>query len=420
MPWRLLLFRFRRTTGLPSGFPAWCEATEIVTAPHFGTECWAGFPLAEAAAERFGGPARLVNDAEMQGLAVIGGKGLELVLTLGTGAGTGVFRNGALMPHLELAHHPIHGKKTYNGYIGNDALEKAGKKHWNKRVARTIDILSALLHFDHLFIGGGNARKLSIATRRWMTIVPNDAGIEGGAALWRLPESIFRMTSGGNMAAAQRLAQAAPVLPKTSEFFLAGDAFLLDIDGTLLDIAATPEAVHAPDALKRTLARLQELTSGAVALVSGRSLVSIDQLFSPLAIAAIGCHGAEWRKNPGEKLERRAQPLSAGLKDALCGTVADLSGVRIENKNYTLAFHYRSAPCVQIHFGSAPCQCHRSTRRRSLPAARQVRFRGEALCLRQRRSHSRCSWAFRLSPTAARFSSVTTEPTNMLSLSFGR
>lgn len=151
------------------------------------------------------------------------------------------------------------------------------------------------------------------------------------------------------MAAAQRLAQAAPVLPKTSEFFLAGDAFLLDIDGTLLDIAATPEAVHAPDALKRTLARLQELTSGAVALVSGWSLVSIDQLFSPLAIAAIGCHGAEWRKNPGEKLERRAQPLSAGLKDALCGTVADLSGVRIENKNYTLAFHYRSAPsCKSI------------------------------------------------------------------------
>ena len=111
----------------------------------------------------------MVNDAEMQGLAVIRGTGLEFVLTLGTGAGTGLFRDGALMPHLELAHHPIYGKKTYNGYIGDAALKKVGKKHWNKRVARTIDILASLLHFDHLFIGGGNARKLSIATSAWMT-----------------------------------------------------------------------------------------------------------------------------------------------------------------------------------------------------------------------------------------------------------
>ena len=130
----------------------------------------------------------MINDAEMQGVAVIRGKGLELMLTLGTGAGTGLFRDGALMPHLELAHHPIYSEKTYNGYIGNAALKKVGKKHWNKRVARTIDILANLLHFDHLFVGGGNARKLSIATSAWMTIVPADAGLEGGAALWRLAD----------------------------------------------------------------------------------------------------------------------------------------------------------------------------------------------------------------------------------------
>ena len=63
----------------------------------------------------------MVNDAEMQGLAVIRGKALELMLTLGTGAGTGLFRDGAIMPHLELAHHPIHGNKSYNGYIGDGA-----------------------------------------------------------------------------------------------------------------------------------------------------------------------------------------------------------------------------------------------------------------------------------------------------------
>lgn len=170
------------------GFPGVVRGGKVVTAPHFGTADWAEYPLCAAASERLGGPARMVNDAEMQGLAVIRGKGLELMLTLGTGAGTGLFRDGAIMPHLELAHHPIYGGKTYNGYIGNAALKKIGKKHWNKRIARTIDILASLLHFDHLFVGGGNARKLSIETSAWTTIVPNDAGIEGGAALWRLPE----------------------------------------------------------------------------------------------------------------------------------------------------------------------------------------------------------------------------------------
>jgi polyphosphate glucokinase len=168
------------------GFPGMVRCGKVVTAPHFGTEMWTGFPLAAAASERFGGPARIINDAEMQGLAVIRGKGLELMLTLGTGAGTGLFREGALMPHLELAH-PIYKKKTYNDYVGNEALEKVGNRHWNKRVAHTIEILESLLHFDHLFIGGGNARKLSIKTSAWMTIVSNDAGLEGGAALWRLP-----------------------------------------------------------------------------------------------------------------------------------------------------------------------------------------------------------------------------------------
>jgi polyphosphate glucokinase len=168
------------------GFPGVVRAGAVVTAPHFRTEDWAGFPLAKAATERFGSPARLVNDAEMQGLAVIRGRGLEFILTLGTGAGTGLFREGRLMPHLELAHHPIYGrKKTYNDYIGDAALRKEGAKHWNKRVAHAVDVLTNLLHFDHLFIGGGNARKLTLEPSPSVTIVGNDAGIEGGGALWR-------------------------------------------------------------------------------------------------------------------------------------------------------------------------------------------------------------------------------------------
>jgi polyphosphate glucokinase len=130
-------------------------------------------------------PTKLINDAEMQGLYVIKGQGLELVLTLGTGAGTGLFRDGDLMPHLELAHHPLHKNKTYNDYIGDRALKKIGKARWNRRVRKTSDILFALLHYDHLFIGGGNSLHVEGELPPTTTLVSNDAGIEGGAALWR-------------------------------------------------------------------------------------------------------------------------------------------------------------------------------------------------------------------------------------------
>lgn len=132
--------------------------------------------------------------------------------------------------------------------------------------------------------------------------------------------------------------------PQVSEFSVARDAFLLDIDGTLLDIAATPEAVRVPATLKATLAILQQSASGALALVSGRPLSAIDQLLRPLSLAAIGCHGAEWRKVPGEDAVLRATPLSPAMREALLETVADLPGIHIEDKGYTLAFHYRRAP----------------------------------------------------------------------------
>ena len=157
-----------------------------------GETAWRGFALGPAVADALAAarnepvrPVQVINDAEMQGLAVIRGQGLEFVLTLGTGAGSALFRDGALMPHLELAHHPIHGRKSYNDYVGDQARKKIGKKRWNRHVARTIAILDALLHFDRLYIGGGNAQRIAFPLPDAVTIVSNDAGIEGGAALWR-------------------------------------------------------------------------------------------------------------------------------------------------------------------------------------------------------------------------------------------
>ncbi|MGH6889228.1 MAG: trehalose-phosphatase [Rhizomicrobium sp.] len=124
------------------------------------------------------------------------------------------------------------------------------------------------------------------------------------------------------------------------------DAFLLDVDGTLLDIADTPEGVVVPDALKRSLSRLQEQTAGATALVSGRRIADLDDLFAPLRLAAIGCHGAEWRRTPEVGIALRAPPLSARIGNALRAAVAELNGFRVEEKLYTLAFHYRQTPGI--------------------------------------------------------------------------
>ena len=168
------------------GFPGVVRGTRVITAPHLGTELWAGYDLAGILKRKLGGkPARIVNDADMQGLAVVKGKGLEFVITLGTGFGTALFRDGELMPHLEIAHMPAHGGKTFDEYLGDHALKKIGRNKWNKRVARMLPYLYTLLHYDHLFIGGGNTRLLSIELPRNATIVSNIAGLKGGAALWR-------------------------------------------------------------------------------------------------------------------------------------------------------------------------------------------------------------------------------------------
>jgi polyphosphate glucokinase len=182
----LLAKPFPQHDHIAIGFPGVVRDGRVITAPHWGTEKWAGFELAKALSKHLGNaPARLINDAEMQGLAVIKHKGLELVLTLGTGAGTALFLDGAIMPHMELAHHPIHKDMTYNDYVGNAALKECGKKRWNKRVRHTIEILESLLHYHHLYIGGGNATRITIKLPDNVSLVSNDAGLEGGAALWR-------------------------------------------------------------------------------------------------------------------------------------------------------------------------------------------------------------------------------------------
>jgi polyphosphate glucokinase len=166
------------------GFPGVIRAGRIVTAPHFEKDAWRDYPLEAAVSRRLGKPARLLNDAEVQGLGIIVGHGLEVVLTLGTGVGNAVFSAGRLTPHIELAHHPIHKSKTYNDYIGNEARLAHSSKKWNRRVLKTIEIVRSLLHYDMLYLGGGNAANITVDLPDNVRIASNDAGITGGIRLW--------------------------------------------------------------------------------------------------------------------------------------------------------------------------------------------------------------------------------------------
>ena len=167
------------------GFPGYVRDGRVLTAPNLGTDALAGFDLQTTLAHHWGKPVRVLNDADVQGFGAVKGHGLEMMLTLGTGAGTALFRDGEIMPHLELGHHPVSGGKTYDEYIGNAAREKKGKKAWNKRVAKVIEILREVVRFDHLYIGGGNAKDITFALQPDVTIVPNTDGLTGGIKLWR-------------------------------------------------------------------------------------------------------------------------------------------------------------------------------------------------------------------------------------------
>lgn len=169
------------------GFPGYVRDGRIVTAPNLGTTTLAGFDLQAALAAHWDRPVRVLNDADIQGYGAIRGQGIEMVLTLGTGAGTAIFRDGELMPHLELAHHPFRGRKTYEDYIGKAARERKGKKAWNRRVERVITVLREVVRFDHLYIGGGNAKDLTFPLPPDVTIVPNTDGLTGGIRLWQSP-----------------------------------------------------------------------------------------------------------------------------------------------------------------------------------------------------------------------------------------
>ena len=168
-----------------AGFPGVIRRGVVLTSPTLGNPKLNGFNLEKALAAALGKPVRLVNDAEMQGYGTIRSQGLEMVVTLGTGFGSALFLDGQSTPHLELSTHEFRHYETYNQQLGKAALDRIGKRKWNHRVLKMIESLEALVHFDHLYIGGGNSDKVSFKLPRHVSLTPNVNGLKGGAWVWK-------------------------------------------------------------------------------------------------------------------------------------------------------------------------------------------------------------------------------------------
>jgi polyphosphate glucokinase len=165
------------------GFPGVIKNGMVYSAPNLG-KGWGGFELEKTLGKALRRPVRVANDADVQGLGSVSGRGLELVITLGTGFGSVLFVDGSPI-HLELGHHPFHKGKTYEDEFGNRALTRKGRKRWNKHLREAIDDLKRVFNYDRLYIGGGNAKLISLDLPADVKITTNTEGLLGGIMLWR-------------------------------------------------------------------------------------------------------------------------------------------------------------------------------------------------------------------------------------------
>lgn len=181
------------------GMPGMIRHGVVIATPHYITtkgpfspvdpalaRAWDHFDAQGAVARGLGIPTRVVNDAEVHGAAVVSGTGLEVMFTLGTGLGCAVFDDGVLVPKIELSRAPVRKGVIYDEWVGDRSRRRLGNWAWSKRVRRAVDGLRPMFLWDRLYLGGGNAKKLTVELGEDVTIVPNEAGISGGIRLWEL------------------------------------------------------------------------------------------------------------------------------------------------------------------------------------------------------------------------------------------
>jgi polyphosphate glucokinase len=190
------------TTGKPFdrvsiGFPGLIRNGIVHATPHYVTEAgpftprrtdlvkeWAAYGIQAAFEDALARPTRVLNDAEVAGLAVIEQRGFEVLFTLGTGFGCSLFEDGRLLPKVEMSQAPFRKGETYDQQLGHHARKRLGDRRWSGRVVKAIDTLRPVLWWDRLYVGGGGAKHLTRDLGHDVTIVTNESGLLGGVRVW--------------------------------------------------------------------------------------------------------------------------------------------------------------------------------------------------------------------------------------------
>ncbi|MFI4954779.1 MAG: ROK family protein [Gammaproteobacteria bacterium] len=167
-----------------AGFPGVVQNGIIKTAPNLHSS-WIGINFEKKLTRITGYPARVANDAAVQGYGDVKGKGVELVITLGTGVGSALFLDGKLVPNVQLAHIPFRHKHTYEHLLGKAALEKHGIKKWNANLQKAIALWDQTFNYDKLFLGGGYSPKIKFKLPPRVKVSKNIEGLLGGIKLWQ-------------------------------------------------------------------------------------------------------------------------------------------------------------------------------------------------------------------------------------------
>ncbi|SDM43209.1 ROK family protein [Actinomyces ruminicola] len=185
------------------GMPGMIRHGVVIATPHYITrdgprsrvlpelaEAWARFDMGGRLEAVLGRPVLVLNDAEVAGAGVVTGHGLEMIVTLGTGLGNAVFDNGVLAPHVEVSQGPVRWGLTYDDYIGEHERLRLGDAHWSRRVRRVVEALRPMYLWDRLYLGGGNSRRITALQLGKIgddvVVVPNEAGMTGGARCWEM------------------------------------------------------------------------------------------------------------------------------------------------------------------------------------------------------------------------------------------
>jgi polyphosphate glucokinase len=167
------------------GFPGVIKRGVAQNAPNLGNELWRGVSVQDRLIHLLERPVRVLNDADLQGLGVVRGEGVEMVVTLGTGMGTALFTEGRLVPNLELGHHPFRDGKSYEDLVRDSELKRVGPVHWTKRVLEAFAQLEPIFNYDTLHLGGGNIRHIKSDLPDNVRTFSLDDAIVGALALWK-------------------------------------------------------------------------------------------------------------------------------------------------------------------------------------------------------------------------------------------